>query len=301
MKNKSYTATIEVDQTPEDVFNRITDVSKWWSKDFEGHSAKLNDEFTILHAGAHYSKQKLFEVIPNKKMVWLVTESHLDWLEKNKGEWTNTKMIFEITSKGDKTVLDFTHEGLVPEKECHSRCAQGWDMVIKEWLFNFITRGKEIGSMKSEFVYVSYIKTTPDKLWRSLTSPEIAKQWWGGGINIKCDWKKGSPWAMSYDDGRPADAGEILEVDPPGRMVIRWRNESNPELKEEGFSRCAIELEAMNGAVKLTVRHELDCPNSKFIAAVSSGWPLILSNLKSLLETGEVVLKERTDSYGRSR
>src|SRR5580658_5802718 len=102
MKNESYTATIEVDQTAEDVFNHINDVPKWWSKDFEGHSEKLNDEFIIMHTGAHYSKQKLFELIPNKKVVWLVTESQLDWLEKNKDEWTNTKMVFEITSKGDK-------------------------------------------------------------------------------------------------------------------------------------------------------------------------------------------------------
>lgn len=86
-------------------------------------------------------QNKLIEVIPNKKVVWLVRESKLDWLEKNKDEWTNTKMVFEITSKPDKTELHFTHEGLVPEKECYSKCAQGWDTVIKEWLFNFITDG----------------------------------------------------------------------------------------------------------------------------------------------------------------
>ena len=92
----------------------------------------------------HYSKQKLIEVIPGKKIVWLVTESKLNWIERDKHEWTNTKMVFEITTKGDKTVLHFTHEGLVPEKECYERCVQGWDMVIKEWLFNFITDGKAI-------------------------------------------------------------------------------------------------------------------------------------------------------------
>jgi hypothetical protein len=144
MENKNYSITIEVAKSPEDVFNHINDVSKWWSKDFEGSSTRLNDEFVICHPGAHYSKQKLIEVIPDKKVVWLVTDSNLNWIEKDKHEWTNTKMIFETTTKGDKTLLHFTHEGLVPEKACYERCEQGWNMVIKDWLFNFITNGKAI-------------------------------------------------------------------------------------------------------------------------------------------------------------
>jgi hypothetical protein len=145
MTNKNYTAEIEVAKSSRDVFNAITDhVVKWWGgKDLKGSSTKLNDEFVIHHPGAHYSKQKLVEIIPDKKVVWLVTESEMSWLEKDKHEWTNTKMIFEIAVEGDKTLLRFTHEGLVPEKECYQRCAhEGWDMVIKDWLFNFITEGK---------------------------------------------------------------------------------------------------------------------------------------------------------------
>ncbi len=143
METRNYTAIIEVEKSPKDVFTRINDVSKWWGgKDLEGSSIKLNDEFTIRHGDAHYSKQKLIEVVPDKKVVWLVTDCRLNWLEHDKHEWTNTKMVFEITAKGDhQTVLSFTHEGLRPEKECYSRCEQGWNMVIKDWLFNFITYG----------------------------------------------------------------------------------------------------------------------------------------------------------------
>jgi hypothetical protein len=133
--DQSYSAIIEVPLSPQEVFMHVNDVSNWWSKDFKGQSTKLNDEFVIEHPGAHYSKHQLTEVIPNQKVVWLVTESHLNWLEKNKDEWTNTKMIFEIIHKGDTTVLKFTHEGLVPELECYARCTKGWDMVIKEWLY----------------------------------------------------------------------------------------------------------------------------------------------------------------------
>ncbi|MEP6677327.1 MAG: SRPBCC domain-containing protein [Ferruginibacter sp.] len=144
MGKQNFTTTIEVSKSPQEVFNHITnDVANWWGgKDFEGNSKQLNDEFIIHHPGAHYSKQKLIEIIPDKKIVWLVTDSTLQWLKKDQHEWANTKMIFELTTKGDKTVLHFTHEGLVPEKECYTMCERGWTMVIKDWLFNFIAHGK---------------------------------------------------------------------------------------------------------------------------------------------------------------
>lgn len=145
--------------------------------------------------------------------------------------------------------------------------------------------------MKSKFVYVSYIKTTPEKLWQALTKPEFIKQYWFG-MDVKCDWKVGSSWSLNFEDGRVADTGEIVEFDPPKRLAIKWRNEWKPEMKEEGISSCTFDLEPMDNVVKLTVTHGMDMPNSKFIEAVSGGWPFILSNLKSLLETGEVAVKE---------
>mgnify|MGYP001552947036 CR=1 FL=1 len=144
MKNEDFTATIEVSKSPQIVFRSITsDVAKWWGgKDLEGKSIHLNDEFIINHPGAHYSKQKLVEVVHGKKIVWLVTDSTLYWLKKDQHEWANTRMRGEITTRGDKTVLHFTHEGLVPEKECHAMCEQGWNTVIKDYLFNFISYDK---------------------------------------------------------------------------------------------------------------------------------------------------------------
>ncbi len=143
---------------------------------------------------------------------------------------------------------------------------------------------------KSRFVYVTYIRTTPKKLWRALTTPEFVRQYWGG-MSFKTDWKAGSSWQLVFPDGRVADTGEIAEVKPFKRLVIKWRNEFRPELKSEGYSRCTIDITPDAGAVKLTVTHEMGRPRSKFIEAVSGGWPCILSNLKSLLETGKIVLK----------
>ena len=146
MKSKSYGTSIEVTADPADVFDRINAVPKWFKdKGFEGSSTKLNDEFIFCYGDgdhAHYSKQRLAEFIPAKKVVWLVTDSKINWIPNNKEEWTNTKMVFELNAKGDKTVLNFTHEGLVPELNCYPDTVLGWDMIIKDWLFNFITNSK---------------------------------------------------------------------------------------------------------------------------------------------------------------
>ena len=142
----------------------------------------------------------------------------------------------------------------------------------------------------STFVYVTYIRTTPARLWSALTSPEFAQQYWRGAYP-KAEWKVGGSWQLVFPDGRLADSGKILAFEPSKRLSIQWRNEFKPELKAEGWSTCTFEIEAADGdAVRLTVTHTMEHPGSKFIDAVSEGWPQVLSNLKSLLETGSVVL-----------
>lgn len=145
----------------------------------------------------------------------------------------------------------------------------------------------------STFVYVTFIKTTPQRVWDALTTPDFIRKFWFN-MPQESDFKAGSPWKMTFEDGRVADAGQILESDPPRRLVINWRNEWKPELKAEGPAVCTYlieEPENYPGAVKLTVTHTIARENSQFIEAVSGGWPRILSNLKSLLETGEAILK----------
>lgn len=143
---------------------------------------------------------------------------------------------------------------------------------------------------RSTFLYVTYIRTTPEKLWSALTDDvEFMKQYWFG-IHCESQWTAGSSWKMVSGDGQILDAGQIVEADPPRRLVIRWQNQFKPELKAEGDSLCTMELEPSGTAVKLSITHTIEREPSKFIVAVSGGWPQILSNLKSLLETGSVVL-----------
>jgi uncharacterized protein YndB with AHSA1/START domain len=143
---------------------------------------------------------------------------------------------------------------------------------------------------RSTFVYVSYIRTTPEKLWSALTDAEFMKQYWFG-VHGESHWTPGSPWKSVAPDGQILDAGGIVEAEPPRRLVIRWQHQSKPELKAEGESLCTIELEPSGTAVKLSITHTIEREPSKLIEAVSGGWPKVISNLKSLLETGSIVLQ----------
>lgn len=145
MNDQNFTATILVDQTPEEVFNAINNVRGWWSEDIEGGTEKLNDEFTYHYQDMHRSKMKIIQSVPGKKVVWLCTDNFFSFT-KDKSEWTGTKIIFEIAGPDDrddhKTQLNFTHEGLVPEYECYNACVNGWTQYITQSLPALISTGK---------------------------------------------------------------------------------------------------------------------------------------------------------------
>jgi hypothetical protein len=137
-KAANYTVEIEVAKSPNDVFNHIINLSKWWPEEFEGESVKLNTEFVFRTGDTHYSKNKVVEFVPDKKVVWVTTES----IRKTDNyDWTGTKFIFELIPEGDTTLLKFTYDGVVFENES-GRLAQICDMTIKEIFYNFITYGK---------------------------------------------------------------------------------------------------------------------------------------------------------------
>jgi uncharacterized protein YndB with AHSA1/START domain len=135
---------------------------------------------------------------------------------------------------------------------------------------------------------VTFIRTTPEKLWQALTEPEFTKQFWFG-VAQECEWKPGAAWRIVFPDGRVADTGEVVEIEPGRRLVLRWRHELQAELCAEGYSRMTYEIEQKAGFVQLTLTHLMETSESKFIKAISGGWPIILASLKSLLETGEAL------------
>ena len=140
MSNQNFTTTFSVNQTPEEAFAAIINVRGWWSGEIEGRTDKLGEEFTYHYEDIHYSKQKITELIPGKKIVWLVVDSSLNFV-KNKTEWNGSKMTFEITKNGDKTEVRFTHVGLIPGFECYNDCSNAWGFYINSSLRSLITAG----------------------------------------------------------------------------------------------------------------------------------------------------------------
>lgn len=143
MANQDFTTTILVEQTPAEAYNAILNVRAWWSglygESFEGSSEKPGDEFSFLAGGGvHYTRQKLVELVPNKKAVWLVTEANLSFVNKT-DEWKGTRISFEISEEAGKTRIVFTHIGLVPGFECYDSCAPAWTQYIQERLTAAIT------------------------------------------------------------------------------------------------------------------------------------------------------------------
>lgn len=140
----------------------------------------------------------------------------------------------------------------------------------------------------SQFFYVTYIRTTPEKLWRALIEPEFTRQYWCETWQ-DCEWKVGASWKIMAPDGRVADSGKILEFEPHKKIVLTWQNHLFADAEAEGDSRLTYELERLDDTVKLTVIHSIDKDGSTLIEKVSMGWPAILASLKSLLETGNAL------------
>jgi len=302
MKNNSYTATLEVAQSPKEVFNGINNVTNWWSKDFEGSSTKLNDEFIINHPGQHYSKQKLIEVIPNKKIVWLVTESKLYWL-KNKEEWTNTKMIFEISTKGNKTVLHFTHEGLIPEQKCYVMCEKGWDIVIKDWLLHLITTGTPSKEMaKAAEIRNRHLKNNNKMenknyhttIMVNASAEEAMKKisqinlWWRKDFLDKAE-KLNDTFTVPF--GEPSFVNFVISEFVPDKKVawkvtdcyLPWFHDK----KEWNNTEVVFELSKENGKTKIDFTHVGLVPEVECYTVCEKGWNGHINTLAKFINEGK--------------
>lgn len=141
MEDQNYTTAILVNQSLEKAFEAVNNVGGWWTENINGNTQKLNDEFEVRFGDVHYSKQKLIEFIPDRKVVWLVTASKLSFV-KNQEEWTSTRIVFELSESNGKTLVRFTHLGLVPEYECHDACTGAWSGYVHGSLKQLIETGK---------------------------------------------------------------------------------------------------------------------------------------------------------------
>ena len=139
-KSKDYHASIQANVSPKEAFEKISLVNKWWAKKFKGKAQKLNDQFTV-DFGETFVDFRITEAIPEKKIIWTVTDCNLHWI-KAKKEWKNTKVVWEISTAKNGVQINMTHIGLRPEVECWDSCKPGWDEHVKESLLSFLTKGK---------------------------------------------------------------------------------------------------------------------------------------------------------------
>jgi len=141
MKSQNLTFTFTVDQTPEEAFAAINNVREWWSGNIDGATDKLGAEWSYRYKDIHYSKQRITEFVPGKRVVWLVVDSFLSFVEDKK-EWNGTEIAFDIAKKGGQTEVTFTHRGLSPDVECFEGCSSAWGFIINTSLRNLIASGK---------------------------------------------------------------------------------------------------------------------------------------------------------------
>jgi hypothetical protein len=141
MTQRNYTTTITVDQSSKEAFDAIRNVRGWWSEAITGSTEKLGDEFNYHYQDVHSCTMKLVELVPNKRVVWLVTDNFFSFTQ-DKTEWKKTRVVFDIAEKGGKAEIHFTHEGLVPAYECYNVCSDAWGSYIRGSLRNLIATGK---------------------------------------------------------------------------------------------------------------------------------------------------------------
>jgi uncharacterized protein YndB with AHSA1/START domain len=141
MTSQDFTTSFSVDLPPEEVFRAITDVRGWWTGDIEGSTDEVGDEFTYRYQNLHYSKQRITELVPGRKVVWRVVDAHLTFVE-DPSEWTGTEITFEVVPQSTQTEVRFAHQGLNPEFECFDSCSNAWGFYINGSLRRLITTGE---------------------------------------------------------------------------------------------------------------------------------------------------------------
>ena len=282
-----FTTTLVVDQTPKEAFDAIINIRGWWSEEIEGSTDKLNETFTYHYKDVHNCRMKLTELIPEKKVVWLVLDNYFSFT-KDKSEWKGTRLNFEITNKDGKTQIRFTHIGLVPEYECFDICSNAWSQYIEQSLMNLITTGKgQPNSRMNDYQKSMTINKPVKEVYESIT--EHISDWWSEDLTGTSA-HAGDSFAIAF--GKTRKTFEIVEA-IPGKVVI-WKcveaHIDMPSLKNKAEwvgTRMIWTLNAEDKATTLTFMHQGLNKNLECYDVCEAGWNEFLDSLLSYLKTGE--------------
>lgn len=300
MKNQDFTTRFSVDQTPEEVFNAINHVRSWWSENIQGATDQLNSVFRYRYQDVHHAKMKITEQIPNQKIVWHVEENYFKFTEDEK-EWTGTDIIFDIREQDGKTILEFTHRGLVPDFECFDLCKDAWTHYIPGSLKDLITTGKgnptpmeaathqddaaksatkTPSDAKLRICHRLRIDVPVETVFHALTTEEGLSAWWTP--DTKAQPVIGSTLKFSFG---PDYSKEIRVEDLHHYDKVKWLC---LKAQEEWIgTTISFDLEPHPKGTVLSFNHDNWRAYTPEFAGCSYAWALFLRSLKLLCETGK--------------
>jgi ribosome-associated toxin RatA of RatAB toxin-antitoxin module len=289
MSDQNYTTTILVEQTPAEVFNAINNVRGWWSEEIEGNTDKLNEEWDYHYEDVHRCKMKIIEFVPNKKVVWQVMDNYFSFT-KDKSEWKDNKIIFEITEKDNKTQLQFTQVGLIPEYECFDICQNAWNTYIQKSLNSLITNGKGQPNAKSkpqtDLTIIILVNQTPKEVFDAINN---VSAWWQGEVEGGTN-KLNDEFTYRMKEHHFSKQ-KIVEMIPDKKVVwlvtesqLNFINNKN----EWAGTKISFEISEINNKTQLRFTHIGLVPDVECYGACSNGWnQLIKQSLFSLITTSE--------------
>jgi len=298
MKTSDYKTAIVVENSPTEVFNAINNVRGWWSEEVEGSTDNLNAEWIYHYQDVHRCKMKIVEFIPNQKVVWLVMDNYFSFTT-DKSEWKGNKIVFEITQKGSKTQLRFTHLGLVPEYECYDICENAWGTYIQKSLYSLITTGEgqpnsedkaqtedEMKLGKSNFTTTFFVNQTPQEVFRTINN---VRGWWQGEIKGKTD-NPDDEFVYRMKEIHYSQQKVIEFI--PNKKVVWLVTDSKLnfiENKNEWTgTKIKFEIAEINNKTQVRFTHQGLVPEIECFDSCSNAWSMLIQDsLFSLITTGK--------------
>lgn len=297
MNAQNFTTHFSVAQSPEEVFAAINNVRGWWSQAIDGSTDKPGAVFKYHYKDVHRTTFKITEFVPGKKVVWHVLDNHFSFV-KDKKEWTGTDVVFEISRKGDKTEVRFTHVGLVPAYECYDVCSNAWGSYITGSLRNLITTGQgqpnpieEIVSRAREMSGRSYttsitVKESPKKVFAAVNN---VRGWWSEEIEGDTD-KPGAEFKFHYKDAHRS-THKITEFVPDKKVVWHTTDSRINFVKDKAEwngTDVIFEITGKGDMTELRFTHVGLVPAIECYGQCSGAWGFYINeSLRSLITTGK--------------
>lgn len=292
MSTKDFTTTIMTGRTPAEVYEAVNNVAAWWTTAFTGASQAVGDEFEVRFGDIHYSRQRLVEMIPGKKIVWLVTDSCLTFLQ-DKSEWNGTRILFEVTEQGSKTQLRLTHEGLVPEVECYEACSPAWGQYMKYSLLSLLNTG--VGQpgfppagplMSDDLMFTITVSKTPAQAFNAITD---MRAWWSEEIKGETN---GVDAIFDYHH-RDVHRCKMRLAELVPEKRVAWVVTENyfdfvTDQDEWVGTRVIFDLAAKENGTQITFTHQGLAPQHECYDICANAWSgYITGSLRDLIETGK--------------